>query len=110
MRRFLHLVAAVLMLAASVVFAATPRLKTLKVSWAPYTVPFGCSNAVIVIYKSTSLGAVWSPPKPAAYTPATRTNLTLSVLAPGRYRFFATAQGKPLPESLPSNTVEKTVE
>lgn len=92
------------------VSAATPRLKTLKVSWAPYTIPAGASNVVIVLYKSTSLGTVWTPYKPTAYYPATRTNGSFSVLAPGKYRFFATAQGKPLPESAPSNTVEKTVE
>lgn len=92
------------------VSAATPRLKTLKVSWAPYTIPAGASNVVICVWKSTSLGTTWTPFKPTAYTPATRTNLTLSVLAPGKYRFFATAQGKPLPESAPSNIVEKTVE
>lgn len=89
--------------------AAQPRLKTLKVSWAPYAVPQGCSNVVICLYKSTSLGTIWSPPKPTAYWPASRTNGVVAVLAPGTYKFFATAQGHPLPESGPSNTVTNIV-
>lgn len=89
--------------------AAQPRLKTLKVSWAPYTAPAGASNVVIVLYKSTSLGTVWSPPKPTAYWPASRTNGVVAVIAPGTYKFFATAQGHPLPESGPSNTVTNIV-
>jgi hypothetical protein len=90
--------------------AAQPRLKTLKVSWAPYTAPAGCSNAVLVLYKSTSLGTVWSPPKPTAYFAASRTNGTINVLAPGTYKFYATIQGKPLPESMPSNVCTNRVD
>lgn len=89
--------------------AAQPRLKTLRVSWAPYTAPAGASNVVIVLYKSTSLGTVWSPPKPTAYFAASRTNGSINVIAPGTYKFFATAQGQPLPESAPSNTVTNIV-
>lgn len=88
--------------------AGMPQLKSLRASWDPYVVMPGGSNSVIVLYKSVSLGTVWTPFKPTAYTPATRTNVNFSVL-PGTYRFYATAQVQPFGESEPSNTVTNRV-
>lgn len=88
--------------------AAMPQLKTLKVGWNPYTMPPGTSNGVLVLWKQTSLGTVFSPWKPTAYFPLSRTNGAIAVL-PGTYHFYATAQGQPLPESDPSNVVTNTV-
>ena len=98
----------VLLLTVLSTWAGMPQLKSLRATWAPYDPPPYCSNVVIVIYKSTSLGTVWSPFKPAAITPANRTNTSISVL-PGTYRFYSTAKGQPLPESRPSNTVTNRV-
>lgn len=86
-------------------FVATGRVQQLMVGWAPYKVPWGCSNAVIVIYKATSLGTVFTPSKPTAYFPASRTNGIITVLAGQTYRFHLTAQADPLGESDPSETV-----
>ena len=91
----------ILLLSCSALWAQMPHLQTLRVSWDAYAVPAGVSNVVVVIYKSTSLGTVFTPFKPTAYAPASRTNTTISVL-PGTYHFYATAQGS-LPESPPSN-------
>lgn len=105
----MRLTLAILAALALTASAAQPRLKTLKVAWAPYTAPAGVSNVAIVLYKSTSLGTIWSPAKPTAYFAASRTNGSITVLAPGTYKFFATAQGQPLSESGPSNTVTNIV-
>lgn len=91
--------------------AAQPKLKTLQASIAPYPVssyPQG-SNGVITIYKSTSLGTAWTPFKPAAIFPASRTNTFLQVIAPAKYRFYATASLQPLGESPPSLIVTNVV-
>jgi hypothetical protein len=85
-----------------------PQPKNVKLGWDPYTYPAGGSNAVIVVYKSTSLGTIFTPFKPTAYWPASRTNGTVSVL-PGLYRFFITATVQPFGESDPSNTVTNQV-
>lgn len=90
--------------------AGMPQPKTRHVTWDLYPpLPPGCSNAVIVIYKSTSLGSVFTPYKPTAYCPASRTNINITVL-PGLYHFYATAQVQPLGESNPSNIVTNRVE
>lgn len=96
------------LLCASSAFAGMPQLKSLKATWAPYAVPFGCSNAVVVLEKQTSLGSVFSPWKPTAYTPATRTNITFPVL-PGLYHFRLRVQAQPLGQSDSSNVVTNTV-
>lgn len=85
-------------------FAGMPQLKSAKLVFAPYPVPFGYSNVVCVVYKSTSLGTVYSPFKPAAYFPATRNSVTIPIL-PGSYKFRATIQAQPAGESAPSNTL-----
>jgi hypothetical protein len=109
----MRLVLAILVLAAAVlkVAAAQPTLKTLKASIALYPVNLypGASNGVITIYKSTSLGTVWTPFKPAAIFPASRTNTFLQVVAPNKYRFYATASMQPLGESPPSLIVTNVV-
>lgn len=89
--------------------AGTPQLRPLKATWATYVAPSDASNVVIVIYKSTSLGTVWSPFKPTAMTSANRTNLNFSAL-PGMYRFYATVQASNYPESVPSLTVTNRVQ
>jgi hypothetical protein len=104
---------ALLLLIAALVCASIhggqPQLKPLRVSWDPYVVPHGVSNAVVVLYKATFLApGVFTPPKPTAYFPASRTNGVISVL-PGIYHFYATVQAQPLPESLPSNIVTNLV-
>jgi hypothetical protein len=96
--------AGVLLLAASAL-AAQPRLVTLKATIDPYAIPPGGSNSVVTIYKSTSLGTVWSPPKPTAIFPATRTNQSFAVVVPNKFRFYSTATVQPYGESDPSNTV-----
>jgi len=83
--------------------AGMPQPKTLRVSWAPYTVPPFCSNGVVVIYKSTSLGSVFTPYKPTAFVPASRTNQVITVLGGQLYHFVVTGITQPLPESPPSN-------
>lgn len=100
----------VIILALGVVstFSGMPALKSAKVSLDPYVVPVGGSNAVIVIYKATSLGSVYSPFKPAAYFPASRTNFSLPVLVGYTYQFYATAQVQPYGEAVPSNIVTYT--
>ncbi len=91
------------------VSAGTPMLKSWRAEWAPYVSGVvGGSNAVVVLYKSTSLGTVWTPFKRAGITPATRTNLNFSVL-PGTYRFYLTAIVQPYGESEPSITVTNRV-
>jgi hypothetical protein len=102
------LIAIALLAAVLTADAGMPQLKSRKVTWDAYAVPMGGSNAVVVIYKSTSLGTVWTPFKPTAYTPANRTNVTISVL-PGLYRFYGTAQVQPYGESEASNTVTNRV-
>lgn len=94
-----------LLLGIGLAHAGTGRLIPLRVSWAMYPVYPGGSNAVIVLYKSTSLGTVFTPFKPTAYFPATRTNGMTSVLAGQTYRFRATAQVAPFGESAPSEIV-----
>lgn len=89
--------------------AGQPQLRSLTASWPPYTIPSGCSNAVVVWYKSTSLGTVFTPFKPCAYFPATRTNGHFAVLSGQLYHFYATVQGKPLLESDPSNVCTNSV-
>jgi hypothetical protein len=61
-------------------------------------------------YKSTSLGTVWTPFKPTAVFPATRTNFFVQVL-PGTYRFYLTITLQPsiYGESAPSIVVTNTV-
>lgn len=88
--------------------AGQPSLKSLKLGWDAYTVPTGSSNAVIVVYKSTSLGTVFTPFKPTAIFPASRTNGTISVL-PGLYHFYITSQMQPFGESNPSNTITNNI-
>lgn len=87
--------------------AAQPRLTTLRASWDAYPLSLypGGSNAVITLYKSTSLGTVWSPFKPTSVTPAARTNQTIVVVTPNKFRFYATATVQPYGESDPSDTV-----
>ena len=88
--------------------AGQPQLHSVKLAWDPYVVPAGCSNGVIAVYKSTSLGTVYTPYKTTAYFPANRTNGTISML-PGTYRLYLTAQVQPLGESDPSNVITNTV-
>lgn len=90
-------------------FAQQPKLVNLRVRWDAYTMPTGTSNGVVVIWKQTSLGSVFTPWKPTAYTSSGRTNITISVLTPGLYHFYATIQGQPLPESAPSNVCTNAV-
>lgn len=99
-----RLAMSVLILAAGalVVNAGQPQLHALKVTWDSYNIGPGYSNGVVVLYKSTSLGTVFTPYKPTAYWPSTRTNGTISVL-PGTYHFYATTQAQPKSESVPSN-------
>lgn len=83
--------------------AGQPQLKPLRVEiGVPSVFPVGASNCVYVVYKATSLGTVFTPFKPTAIFPATRTNTTILVL-PGLYHFYATAQCSGYPESDPSN-------
>lgn len=92
----------------ALVHAGQPQLKPLKATWVKYQAPPNASNVVIVIYKSTSLGTVWSPFKPTAITPASRTNMNFSAL-PGLYRFYITAQASNYPESDAGNIVTNRV-
>lgn len=105
----------VIILALGVVstFSGMPALKSAKVTIDPYLVPSGGSNAVIAIYKSTYLGTglqgpVYTPFKPTAYFPASRTNFSLPVLVGYTYQFYATAQVQPYGEAVPSNIVTYT--
>ena len=107
MTRLIALAAAALL---TVAHAAQPFLIPLRGSLDQYPLslyPEG-SNAVLTVYKSTSLGTVWTPFKPTAIVPATRTNFTVYVL-PGTYRFYVTATVQPLGESDPSNVVTNRV-
>lgn len=88
--------------------AGMPQPRALRATWDQCAIPDGASNAVVTIYRSTSLGMVWTPFKPTAITPAARTNTTLTVL-PGTYRFYATLTAQPYGESNPSNTVTNQV-
>lgn len=101
---------ALLALSALTAFAAQPFLHTLRGSLAPYPLSDypGASNSVITVYKSTSLGTVWTPFKPTAVFPATRTNFFVQVL-PGTYRFYLTATLQPYGESDPSEVVTNRV-
>lgn len=87
-----------------------PQARALRASWDQCSIPFGGSNAVVTIYKSTSLGSVWTPFKPTAITPASRTNTTVTVVSGSTYRFYATLTAQPFGESNPSNTVTNRVE
>jgi len=89
--------------------SATPTFKALTVGINPYTVPTGGSNAVICVYKSTSLVKTNSPWKPTAYFPAGRTSTVIQVVAPGTYYFRVTAIVQPMGESTPSDTVTNQV-
>jgi hypothetical protein len=100
--------ALIALLLAGTALAGQPPLKVLKVSIDQYQIPYGGSNAVITVYKSTSLGTVATPFKPTAIFPATRTNTTITVI-PGLYYFYATASVQPYGESPPSNTVTNRV-
>lgn len=94
-----------LALLASVLLASAgqPQLRPLRVEISvPSVFPTGASNCVYVVYKATSLGIPFTPFKPTAIFPATRTNTTILVL-PGTYHFYATAQCSGYPESGPSN-------
>ena len=86
---------------------AQPQLKTLQATWEPYAVADypGGSNAVITLYKSTSLGTVWTPFKPTSITPAGRTSQVFQVIVPNKFRFYTTATIQGYGESDPSNTV-----
>ncbi len=93
--------------------AGQPQLKTLRGSLDQYPLTnyVGSSNGVMTCYKSTSLGTVWTPFKPTAVFPATRTNFFVQVL-PGNYRFYLTITLQPFTrfgESDPSNTVTNVV-
>lgn len=88
--------------------AGMPQPKTLKLAWDQYSIAVGGSNAVITVYKATSLGTVYTPFKPTAIVPATRTNVTLTLL-PGTYKFYTTATVQPFGESDPSNTITNKV-
>lgn len=101
-------IAIALLLGCVAVHAGMPQLKRLRASWDPYVVMPGGSNAVIVVYKATSLGTVYSPFKRTAIVPASRTNVTIAVL-PGSYHFYCTAIVQPFGESDPSNTVTNKV-
>jgi hypothetical protein len=101
------ILACVLALAAT---AGTLQLRTVKFSWDSYgALPPGASNAVFTLYKSTSLGSVFTPWKPTAITIWPRTNLTITVL-PGIYRFRMTITTLGNGESAPSNTITNTIE
>jgi hypothetical protein len=110
-RRWRLVLLAAIAAAGLTVQAAQPKLTTLRASIAPYPVSLypGASDGVITIYKSTSLGTVWTPFKPAAIFPASRTNTFLQVIAPNKYRFYATASLRPLGESPPSAIVTNIV-
>jgi hypothetical protein len=89
------------------VHAVQPKFVTLRAAIDPYPLdqyPQG-SNAVIVIYKSTSLGTTWTPFKPTAIFPAGRSNQTIQVLAPATYRFYATCRMQPYGESIDTSNV-----
>lgn len=91
--------------------AVQPKLKTLRATIDPYPLsqyPQG-SNAVIVIYKSTSLGTTWTPFKPTAIFPAGRTSQSIQVVAPATYRFYATCRMQPYGESDPSSPIVTNV-
>lgn len=88
--------------------AGMPQPRALRATWDPCQIPSGSSNAVVTVYRSTSLGTVWTPFKPSAITPAARTNTTLTVI-PGTYRFYATLSAQPYGESNPSNCVTNHV-
>ncbi len=98
------------LLFASAVLAGMPQPRSLTVQINPYVVQPFTSNAVIVVYKSTSLGMVFTPPKPTSYFPATRTNTHISVVSGQLYHFYTTAQVQPLGESPPSNTTTNQVQ
>ena len=91
--------------------AAMPKLQTLQMTVDPYPLTnySGGSNGVITLYKSTSLGTTWTPFKPTAIMPATRTNQYFQVVAPNTFQFYATVTLQPYGESDPSNTVTNTV-
>ena len=86
-------------------FAQQPKLQTLQATIGPYPLTNypGGSNGVITIYKSTSLGTVWSPFKPTAIFPITRTNTFFQVVAPNTFQFYATATLQPWGQSSPSS-------
>jgi len=110
MKLFLTSLVAVIAVAAQC-FAAQPQLHTMQATMDPYPLanyPTG-SNAVITIYKSTSLGTTWTPFKPTAVFPATRTNTFFQVVAPNTFQFYATVTIQPFGESDPSNTVTNVV-
>jgi hypothetical protein len=91
--------------------AQMPHLVTLQCTIDPYPVADypGGSNAVITLYKSTSLGTTWTPFKPTAYFPATRASQYIKVVSPNTFQFYATATLQPYGESAPSNYVTNTV-
>lgn len=105
------LLTAILLSLASAAFAAQPQLRTLQVSLDQYPLTQypGGSNAVLIVYKSTSLGTVWTPFKPTSIFPATRTNQLIQVVAPNTFRFYLTVVIQPYGESGPSNTVTNRV-
>lgn len=87
-----------------------PVLHLLKVQIDPYTDPvYNPANVIVVVWKSSWLGTLWSPPKPCCLFSAMRTNSSFYVISPGTYRFYGTAQyytaATGLKESIPSLTV-----
>jgi hypothetical protein len=98
-----------LLASACTALAQMPHLQVLHCSIDPYVPQPGTSNNVIVLYKSTSLGTVFTPFKPTLYFSASRSNATFTVLTGNLYHFRATTQGQPLPESDPSNTVTNQI-
>lgn len=90
---------------------ATPVLKPFNaiIDRYPLTNYPGGSNAIIILYKSTRLGTVWSPWKPTSVFPATRTNQFIQVVSGNTYRFYCVCSIEPYGVSLPSNTNMITV-
>lgn len=87
----------------------SPAPVVLTVTIDPYVVWPGGSNAVITVYKSTSLGSVSTPFKPTTVFPATRTNQNITVVSGQTYYFRCTATVQPWGESDPSMTVTNTI-
>lgn len=105
--KHLALIAVALVALSLAAHTAQPHLAVLRATIGPYPLasyPQG-SNAVITVYKSTSLGTTWTPFKPTAVFPATRTNQSLVVVAPNTFRFYCAATIQPYGEGNPSTTV-----
>ncbi len=87
---------------------AQPQIKIMKAMWDAYPLLPGMSNVTFTLYKSTSLGLVYTPFKPTAVTVWPRTNLSFTVL-PGSYKFRLTMSCQPYGETMWSNITTNTI-